>query len=343
MTGLRFALVAVPCFAIASASLPRALAQTPPPPAQGNATDARALAEVLFFTARGMMEAGRYAEASSKLTESYRLDPAAGTLLNLAVCNQKIGKIASAWGEFRDAQAEARRMNRPDREKLATDSLAAIEPELPFLAIQVPPQVRIIRGLEILRNGVPLQGAAWDTELPVDPGQAEVVERAPGYKPKTLYVTVARQQHATLSVEALELAPVERAAVPFWTGRRTAGLLMMGAGVAAAVGGTIFGLQSIRQKNDSDASCPNYFGDLRCNQTGVNDMSSARTSAWLSDGAFGLAAIGLGAGAYFFFWGGAQERPATTGVGRASVPASGWAWTVTGGSRRVAGVVTHSF
>ena len=42
---------------------------------------------------------------------------AAGTLLNLAVCNEKIGKIASAWGEFRDSIAEARKQNRPDREQ----------------------------------------------------------------------------------------------------------------------------------------------------------------------------------------------------------------------------------
>jgi tetratricopeptide (TPR) repeat protein len=327
----RCALLTACCLSIASLSVSTGSAQTPPPAPQGSATDARALAETLFFTARGMMEAGRYAEACGKLTESYRLDPAAGTLLNLAVCNQKIGKIASAWGEFRDAQAEARRMNRPDREKLATDGIAAIEPELPFLAIDVPPLVRVIRGLEILRNGVPLQSAAWDTELPVDPGDVEVIERAPGYKPKTLSITMAYRQHATLSAEPLELAPVERAAIPFWTGRRTAGLLMMGAGVAAAVGGSLFGLQAIRQKNDSDASCPNYFGDLRCNQTGVSDMSNARTSAWVSDGAFGLAVLGLAGGAYFFFWGGGQERPA------------GWAWTVTGGSRSATGLVTHSF
>jgi len=336
MKGTRLAWVAAPCFAIASTSLPSALAQTAPSEPRGNATDARALAEMLFFTARGLMEAGRYAEASSKLTESYRLDPAAGTLLNLAVCNQKIGKIASAWGEFRDAQAEARRMNRPDREKLATDGIVALEPELPFLEIKVPPQVRTIRGLEILRNGVPLQSAAWDTELPVDPGQAEVVERAPGYKPKTLYVAVANKQHTTLSAEPLELAPIERAAVPFWTGRRSAGLLMMGAGVAAAVGGTLFGLQAVRQKNDSDASCPDYFGDLRCNQAGVSSMSSARTSAWLSDGAFGLAAIGVAAGAYFFFSGGGQERATSTGT-------AAWTWAVSGGARSATGLVTHSF
>ncbi|HEY6459440.1 MAG TPA: hypothetical protein VIY73_04790, partial [Polyangiaceae bacterium] len=172
----------VPCLALATFAATPAFAQSPSPapapaaPAgpQPAATDTRALAETLFFTARGLMEAGRYAEACGKLNESYRLDPAAGTLLNLAVCNEKIGKIASAWGEFRDAQAEARRMNRPDREQLASDRIKAIEPELPFLTVTVPPAVRALRGVEISRNGIPLQSAAWDTDLPVDPGEVEL-------------------------------------------------------------------------------------------------------------------------------------------------------------------------
>jgi hypothetical protein len=337
MKRARLAWVAAPCLAIASTSLTSALAQTAPSDPPGSATDARALAEMLFFTARGLMEAGRYAEASSKLTESYRLDPAAGTLLNLAVCNQKIGKIASAWGEFRDAQAEARRMNRPDREKLATDSIAAIEPELPFLEIHVPPQVRIIRGFEILRNGVPLQSAAWDTELPVDPGQAEVIERAPGYKPKTLYVTVAYKQHATLSAEPLELAPIERAAVPFWTGRRVTGLVVALAGVAAAGTGAGFGVLAVNDKKKSDQGCPSYAGELRCQQPGVDAMNKANTEAWVSNVGFGLAVVGVGLGSYLFFSGGAQERPA---------PVTGstqWSWDVNGGPGGAMGTVTGRF
>jgi tetratricopeptide (TPR) repeat protein len=331
----RLAIAAASCVALASVSSPAGAQQ-----AQGGqpvATDTRALAETLFFTARGLMEAGRYPEACAKLSESYRLDPAAGTLLNLAVCNQKIGKIASAWGEFRDAQAEARRMSRSDREQLASDAIKVLEPELPFLAIEVPPQVRAVHGLEILRNGIPIQGAAWDTELPVDPGDVEVVERAPGYKPKTLHVSVANKQHAKLDAVPLELAPIERPPVPFWTGRRTAGALLLVAGVGAAAGGAAFGLAAENYKKNSDTNCPSYLG-LRCTQAGIDDMSNARTAAWLSDVAFGLAAVGVGVGAYFFFTAGGQERSVA-----ASASATAWQWTVSGGPRSAQGLLMHSF
>jgi hypothetical protein len=332
-------LLALPAIVLTLSTIGPARAQTPAQPAPGtpSATDARALAEMLFFTARGLMEAGRYSEACGKLGESYRLDPAPGTLLNLAVCNEKIGKTASAWGEFRDALFEARRANRPDREKLASEHIAALEPELSYLTISVPPAVRSTRGLEIMRNGIPLQSAAWDTDLPVDPGEVEVVEKAPLYKPKTLHVMVAAKQHATLAAERLELAPIERPPPPFWTAKRTTGAIIGIAGLAAAGAGAGFGFQALNDKKASDTACPIDFSgvDRRCNQGGVDAMSRANTEAWISNVAFGLAAIGVGVGGYLFFSGGAQEQPVTT-VGSAH-------WSFSAGPRGAMGTLTQSF
>jgi hypothetical protein len=333
----RFALLATAVLAVAFAPVSAARAQAPPPQQPASATDARALAETLFFTARGLMEAGRYAEACGKLSESYRLDAAPGTLLNLAVCNEKIGKTASAWGEFRDSLAEARRGNRPDREKLATEHLAALEPQLSYLAIGVPPLVRVLRGIEILRNGVPLQSAAWDTDLPVDPGAVEVVERAPLYKPKTLHVTVAAKEHASLTAVPLDLAPIERAPVAFWTGKRVTGVIVALVGVAAAGGGTAFGILATNDKKKSDDGCPTYAGEIRCQQAGVDAMSKANTEAWVSNVAFGVAAVGVGLGAYLFFTGGGQEAPAP------AMASTHWSWAVSGGPGSAMGTLTGRF
>jgi hypothetical protein len=335
---VRSALLAAALLSVASLTVTPAPAQAPPPPQQpASATDARALAETLFFTARGLMEAGRYAEACGKLSESYRLDAAPGTLLNLAVCNEKIGKTASAWGEFRDSLADARRMNRPDREKLATEHIATLEPDLSYLAITVPPLVRVIRGIEILRNGVPLQSAAWDTDLPVDPGDVEVVERAPLYKPRTLHATVAAKQHATLAAVPLDLAPVERPPAVFWTGKRVTGFIIALAGVAAAGTGAGFGVLAIDDKKTSDQACPSYAGQLRCQQPGVDAMNKANTEAWVSNIAFGLAAVGVGLGSYLFFSGGSQEQPPP------ATASTGWSWAVGGGPGSAVGTLTGRF
>jgi hypothetical protein len=333
---------------LAFAVPPEAAAQTPAPapaPApraadNGNQTDTRALAETLFFTARGLIEAGRFTEACAKLTESYRLDAAAGTLLNLAVCNEKINKIASAWGEFRDSIAEARRQNRPDREQLATERVKALEPELPFLTIKVPADVRAISGFEITRNGIPLQSAAWDTDLPVDPGKVEVVESAPGYKSKTLFVTVTNKQHATLNAEALELAPIVRPPPPFWTARREIGAIIFGAGLVAAGVGTYFGIQAINDKQASDNNCiPDTLGNRRCTNGGVSSMDNAKTEAWVSDITIGVGAAAGIVGAILFATGGAKESPdaAPGTLGK------GWSWQLSVGPRNTGGLLTKSF
>jgi hypothetical protein len=298
---------------------------------------------MLFFTARGLMEAGRIPEACAKLSESYRLDPAAGTLLNLAVCHEKEGKIASAWGEFRQSIAEARKANRPEREKLATEHVAAIEPDLPFLTITVPDEVRKIPGLVISRNGVPLNAAAWSTELPVDPGQVEIEERAPDYKPKTLTLTIANKQHSTIAAEGLELAPIFRPPPPYWTTKRTVGAILFGAGVVSAGVGTYFGITALNDKTSSDQNCPNdAAGVQRCTQTGVNDMNNASTAAWVSDITIGVGAVAAIAGAYLFITGGEDSQEGGPGP---AMPPSAVRWTVqpSVGAHTAGGVLSATF
>src|ERR1051325_6285455 len=65
------------------------------------AAQSTAAAEALFNEAKKAMDAKDYDTACQRFRESNRLDPAVGTLLNLAVCETTRGRVATAWELFR--------------------------------------------------------------------------------------------------------------------------------------------------------------------------------------------------------------------------------------------------
>ncbi|MGO8995912.1 MAG: hypothetical protein ACLQVI_21575 [Polyangiaceae bacterium] len=333
--------VAVMTFTLSQTASAQTNAPTPTP---GNepTTDQRALAEMLFFTGKGMMGDGRIPQACQKFAESYRLDPAAGTLLNLAVCHEKEGKIASSWGEFRQALAEAKRANRQDRIDLAEEAIKRIEPDLPFVAINVPAGVKVA-GLEIRRNGVPLQAGAWDTELPIDPGTNEILVTAPLYKPETKTVTIDKKQHLSVTIDALELAPVFKPPPPYWTSERKLGAgLLVGGAVVAIVGG-VFGGLALSEKSTSDQNCPTQDGQLRCTTTGANAMSTAQTDAWVADFGIGIGAAAIVVGGVMILTGGAKEEAGPAPKGAPPKEASAWGFRVVSGAHGGEAFLTRSF
>src|SRR6185312_7978700 len=71
-------------------------------------------AEALFRNGKELRAKQDYAHACPKLEESFRLDPATGTLLALAICHERQGRIASAWGEYVDVASRSKLEQRPD-------------------------------------------------------------------------------------------------------------------------------------------------------------------------------------------------------------------------------------
>src|SRR5690242_9683425 len=63
----------------------------------------REVADALFWEGRAAADAGDFATACEKFAQSLRLDAAAGTLFNLAHCEERVGRFASALGHYREA------------------------------------------------------------------------------------------------------------------------------------------------------------------------------------------------------------------------------------------------
>jgi len=277
----------------------------------------RAVARELFVQGRKLMQSKRYAEACAKLGESQRLDPAPGTLLNLAVCHEAEGKTATAWSELADALSLARRDRRMDRVSLAERHLKQLEPRLSRLTIEVPAAARIA-GLEVKLDGGSVGEPSWGTAVPVDPGQHVVEVSAPGKKPwRTELSLGADADRKTVAVPELESLPKAKPKPspppkPPESGRwrRPAGLAIGGVGVVALGIGGYFGLRAFSRWEDRNDHC----GGAGCDPTGMEAGDDADRAATVANIGIGIGLVGIAAGTYLVLSSASGERSSVAGV-----------------------------
>lgn len=264
-----------------------------------------------------MLAAGKVADACRKFEESQRLDPQGGTLLALGMCHEKEGKLATAWVEYREAGAMAKAANRPDRAAIANKAAAAIEPRLPRLSVTVSKH-SLLPGLTVKRDGDELGQGAWDIAVPVDPGEHEVEASAPGRLTWRVKVAVTEAEEKKVGVPMLKeeapAAPSASAPPPPRAGKSVPVSVWVagGFGVAAVGVGTWFGLRAISKRGASDEHC---HGSL-CDPQGLELNDQAKSAAVISNVAFGLGAVGIGAAAYLYF---TRDTGAPSKTGRAPV------------------------
>jgi tetratricopeptide (TPR) repeat protein len=298
MVALRYAIVA---FAAATV-----LAS---PPARAQARDPVA-AEALFLDARKDMEHGNYARACPKLEESQRLDPAPGTLLNLADCEEKTGQLASAWQHLRALADQIPASD--ERRAVIQQRAAAMDKRVPRVVIVSP--VHPPRGMRITRDGVELGLAATGIPIPANPGEHVVLVTAPGRADKRITFTLS--EGITKTVNA-ELGPAERReggdpveperpSSP--AAKRTVGFIVGGLAVVALGVGTAFGLAALSKKDESEEACPNVGVPCGDRAAAERAFASAKDNAQLSDIFLGTGVLMVGVAAFLVIT--AKDEPA---------------------------------
>lgn len=273
----RFALGALLLVALALAPAPAHAAETPAEAEPRLSTEARA--DRLFRAGEKKFDSGDYAGACEDFSESLKLGPKLGALLNLALCHETIGKPVTAWHEFSHAAAWAAQNNQRERHEFATQHMRALEPKLPRVILQLPVD-RAIDGLDL--DGEPVPEQRWYLPLYVDPGEHHLGVTAPGKQRATVSFRVAEPPseqvvyipHLADEV-SVEAPPAPRPRPATDTTRRALGFVGLGLGATGVITGATFGTLAIT----ADARDP-----------AVQDQATAATVAFVSGAAF--AAIG---------------------------------------------------
>lgn len=284
------------------------------PAAAGDPTIAREQLKIGYMLA----QEGKCDEALPHLEESLRLDPKPITLINLADCEEKLGKLTDAMSHWVDARARAQAERLRPIEEEATVRATTLEPRLPRLTIVLSPRAPTDTIVE--RDGRTLGAPSIGIPLPVDPGRHAIVVRAKGREDATVLVDLGEGESTRVEVEpgavvASAIAVTEPPTVGVAPrGRATSPLAFVGFG-AAVVGaavGSVTGIMALGAGADAKSACP----DQRCRDPrALDDVRAGQTLGTVSTIAFVAAGVGAAVGVYGLLWGGKSgRRDASVGV-----------------------------
>jgi hypothetical protein len=265
-----------------------------------------AAAQSLFDAGRDLMEQSKYAEACAKFEASNKLDPSAGTLLNLGRCYERLGKTASAWAAYNQAITLGRATSKPRQVAAAEELVASLEPRLSRLVVRIasaPP------GLRAMKDEVAMDPAALGVPLAVDPGEHGIDVEAPGFEPFHGRVVV-EDGGKTVTFDVPPLVPEKKLEPPpppppppahvepreaplgpmFIAGAVTGGVGIVGLAVGAAFGAIVLA------DADEAASDPSLCPDYRCTPKGLAFVDSAETKAAVSTGLLAAGGVATATG-----------------------------------------------
>jgi hypothetical protein len=248
-------------------------------------------AEHLFQQGQVAVEAADWAGACRYFAESLRLEPAAGTMLNLADCEEHRGRIATAWQLYSDAAAQLD--DQDDRRPFATARALALAARTPKLIVRV--RAPIPDGARVSRGAVELGPVTLGMPIPVDPGAHAVTLSSPGRAVRRVSVVLAEGETRDVLLEPGEaLAPSPRRPT---SPLRTAGPVVGGLGVAGLVAGGVTGALAFARAGDVRSHCD---AALRCDDDGLDAGRAARSFATASSVSFVAGVIALAAGVSMF-------------------------------------------
>jgi hypothetical protein len=297
-------------------------------------------AEAAFREGRKAVQAGDWPTACAKFAESERLEPAPGTLLNLADCEDHTGKLVSAHEHFGVAASGFPRGD--NRRTLALAREAQLDKRIARLTLRMAPNAP--PGAVVRKGDVPLAASALGSPMLVDPGTVSLVVAAAGHADRAYTLTLHEGDQVEQTLDAGDVSTAAAlvpppgalagpppdaapAAAPLpspstGSGRRTLGFVLGGIGVAGLAAGAVTGLLAL----DRASTVKDHCTGQACDPQGLDAASQGKWLAPTSTVAFIAGGVLVAAGGYFVFFGG--RRSSSVALAPAIGPQAGGATLV---------------
>jgi hypothetical protein len=282
-------------------------------------------AEEVFRLGREAMKAGDCPKAIPLFEESQRLDPGAGTLLNLGACHAELGRSATAYRIFGEALYSASLRGDTEQAEVARERREALLPKLASIRITVGGGASPSADLSVVLDGTALAPAVFMRDVLVDPGEHTLSVRAKGDGSAAALaverkIVIAANTPGVTAIElpamggenAMSSSPAASATTTTTTTRwppiRVIGAATATTSVIALGIATYFGVRAIDLRGESDRECPNE----RCSQLGVSLNEDARANGNRSTAFFIVGAAALATGVLLYWIGTPKPSPSSS-------------------------------
>ncbi|CAN5547366.1 hypothetical protein BH09MYX1_BH09MYX1_60570 [soil metagenome] len=291
-----------------AATAQRAHAAPPPPKAAQNQE-----AERLFREAIRLRDSGDFAAACPKFADSFAVDPAPGTLVNLGDCEVRLGKIISAAAHYKLAAAGFPKGDK--RRDLVAQKAAELEPKFAHLTITLAPSVT--DAAKITRGGAPLDRKEVGVSVAVDPGKLPVVVSLSDHEDSIYELTLDEGQTKDLVVD---VGAAETKASPIIVEKpvagispmRAAGFVVGGVGIVGLGLGVVTGILAMGKASTVKEHCDTTT--YACDPDGVDAARAGEVLAPLSTVAFIAGGVLLAGGLVMVLVGGKKKEASVSFV-----------------------------
>lgn len=275
-------------------------------------------AETLFREGIGLAQDGKYQEAVEKLEASFALDPARGTLLALAMAEERSNRLSGALAHYQDLLALAAKAGDQPRIEKARTAIMALDARVPRLTLVPTPPLP--SDAEVRLDGHTLPRAAINLPIPVDPGKHLVQARTPdgaSFQQEVATVEgeirrvdirlVRAKAEPAAATTPVALGTDQRDQVPRADASlRTAGFVTAGIGLTAIAVGGVFWALAGNDYDEAKNACPNGA----CSPDTMNTVDDGESKERWANIGFVAGGIGVAAGVTMLILSSQQEPPA---------------------------------
>jgi hypothetical protein len=170
-----------------------------------------AAARDLFARAERDEDNARWQDALDKLRRAGSVKMTPGIRFHIALCEEKLGQLVTALGDYTAAEAAARSEANKEVLDAISEPLAALRARVPTLTIGLASDAKDV---EVTLDGGVLAAGLFGVPIPIDVGTHTVLARSAGHSPFSSTVSLTEKQAITVEVHFPPPPGAPPAAVP---------------------------------------------------------------------------------------------------------------------------------